>query len=140
MTSLVSRHIPNKRCSKRELEYRSKPWINTMIKMVKIRDRLLRKWKHSKSESTFYVYKIFRNRVTNELKKSKKSYFQNYFIVNRNSMKKLWHGIKSIISNKNSSFSNISKIKDKNGNLISNPSKIQNVFNDFFCQCVKQNY
>ena len=46
-------------------------------------------------------------------------------------MKKLWHGIKSIISN-NSSLSSISKIKDKNGNLTSNPSEIPNVFNDFF--------
>ena len=111
VTSLVSRNIPNKKCSKRELEYRSKPWIHTMVKkMMKIGDTLLRKWKHIKSESTFYVYKRFRNRVTNELQKSKKSYFQNYFIENRNSMKKLWHGIKSIISNKNSSFSNISKV------------------------------
>ena len=57
VTSLVSRHIPNKKCSKRELKNKSKPWINTVIKkMMKIRDRLLRKWKHSKAEGTLYVY------------------------------------------------------------------------------------
>ena len=99
--------------------------------MMKVRDRLLRKWRYSKSESAFNLYKRFRNRVTNELKKSKKSYFQNYFAENKYNMKKLWHGIKSIISN-NSSLSSISKIKDKNGNLTSNPSEIPNVFNDFF--------
>ena len=132
VTSLVSKHMPNKKCSKRELKYRSKPWINSRIKkMMKVRDRLLRKWRYSNSESAFNLYKRFRNRVTNELKKSKESYFQNYFAENKYNMKKLWHGIKSIISN-NSSLSSISKIKDKNGNLTSNPSEIPNVFNDFF--------
>ena len=131
MTSLVSKHIPNKMCSKRELKYRSKPWINSRIKkMMKVRDRLLRKWRYSKSEHAFNLYKRFRNRVANEFKKSKKSYFENYFKQNKYTMKKLWHGIKSIISN-NSSFSSISKIKDKNGTLTSNPSEVPNVFNDF---------
>ena len=45
-------------------------------------------------------------------------------------MKNLWHGIKSIIS-KNSSFSSIDKITDKNGNLTSNPFEISSVFNVF---------
>ena len=140
VTSLVSKHIPNIKCSKRELKYRSKPWIcNRIKKMMRIRDRLLRKWRHSKSESAFNVYKRFRNRVPNEIKKSKKNYFQNYFMENKNSMKKLWHGIKSIISN-NSSYSSISKIKDKHGNLTSNPSEIPNVFNDFFVTVSNENY
>ena len=50
---------------------------------------------------------------------------------NKNSMKKLWHGIKSSISN-NCSFSSIGKIEDQNGNLMSNPSEIPNIFNDVF--------
>ena len=60
LISLVSKYIPNKKCSKRELRYRSRPWISSRIKKVmKIRDRLLKKWR------AFDVYKGFRNRVTN---------------------------------------------------------------------------
>ena len=127
----VSKHIPNKKCLKRKLKYRSKLRINSKIKkLMKIRGRLSRKWRHSKSDSTFNVYKKFRKRVTNELKKDKEKFFQYYF-MEKNSMKKLWHGIKSIIS-KNSSFSSIDKITDKNGNLTSNPFEISSVFTVFF--------
>ena len=73
VTSQVSKHIPNKKCSKTELRYNFKPWINSKIKkMMKIRDQLLRKWRHSKSESAFYVYKRFKNSAGNELKRSRR--------------------------------------------------------------------
>ena len=39
VTSLVSKHIPNKKCSEREQKYRSKLWINSRIKKImKVRD------------------------------------------------------------------------------------------------------
>ena len=47
-------------------------------------------------------------------------------------MKKLWSGIKTIISHKSSTSSTINKIKDMEGNVTSEPSKISNIFNDFF--------
>ena len=65
-------------------------WIHTCAKILerkRVVVKLLRKWRYSKSESAFNLYKRFRNRVTNELKKSKKSYFQNYFRENKYSMK-----------------------------------------------------
>ena len=45
-------------------------------------------------------------------------------------MKKLWSGIKTIISHKSSISSSINKIKDKEGNVTSEPGKISNIFND----------
>ena len=48
-------------------------------------------------------------------------------------MKKLWLGIKTIISHKNCSTTVISKIKDNNGNISSDPTEISNIFNnDYF--------
>ena len=47
-------------------------------------------------------------------------------------MKKLWSGIKSIISHKSSTSSSINKIKGKDGNVTSDPSKMSNIFNDFY--------
>ena len=41
-------------------------------------------------------------------------------------MKKLWSGIKSIISNKAFTASSINKIKDENGNATSDPVKVSN--------------
>ena len=47
-------------------------------------------------------------------------------------MKKLWSGIKTIISHKSSTSFSIYKIKDPERNVTSEPSKISNIFNDFF--------
>ena len=47
-------------------------------------------------------------------------------------MKNLWSGTKTIISHKSSNSSSINKIKDKEGNVTSEPGRISNIFNDFF--------
>ena len=78
------------------------------------------------------LYKKFRNRVSNELKESKAQYFHTYFSINSQNMKQLWSGIKSIISHKSSTSSSINKIKGKDGNVTSDPSKMSNIFNDFY--------
>ena len=100
--------------------------------MIKIRDRILKKLKNDKSLTNKTLYKKFRNRVATELKRSKIQYFQDYFSSNISNAKKLWSGIKSIISNKNQISNKINGIRDKNGNMISNSEEISNVFNDYF--------
>ena len=47
-------------------------------------------------------------------------------------MKKIWTGIKRILSNKISIFSRIYKIKDKNGKLTSDAAEMSIILNEFF--------
>ena len=91
---------------------------------MRIRDRILLKLKKKRTNDNLTLYKKFRNRVSNEIKKSKESYFHNFFATNTQNMKKLWSGIKTIISQKSSTSSSINKIKDPEGNVTSEPSKI----------------
>ena len=133
LTSLTNKHAPIKKRSRKEMKLQDKPWINSKIqKMMRIRDRILQKLKKQQTDDNLKLYRKFRNRVSNELKGSKARYFHNYFSTNSNNMKKLWSGIKTIISHKSSSFSAVNKIKDKAGNVTSDPCKINNIFNDFF--------
>ena len=92
----------------------------------------MRKLKKKRTNDNLTLYKKFRNRVSNEIRKSKESYVHNFFATNTQNMKKLWSGIKTIISHKSSTSSSINKIKDPEGNVTSEPSKILNVFNNFF--------
>ena len=132
-TSLTNKHAPIKKRSRKEMKLQDKPWINSKIQqMMRIRDRILQKLKKQQTDDNLKLYKKFRNHVSNELKESKASYFHNYFSTNSNNMKKLWSGIKTIISHKSSSSSAVNKIKDKAGNVTSDPCKITNIFNDFF--------
>ena len=62
-----------------------------------------------------------------------RSYFYDYFQKNSNNMKQIWSGIKSVISIRKSSNVNvISKQKDKNANITSDPAVIANIFNKYF--------
>ena len=100
--------------------------------MVKIRVQLLRKMKKNRCEDTIKVSKSSRNRVANKLKESKLEYYQDFFEVNGKNMKKVWTGIKSVISQKNRKHSNISQIKDISGHLISDDTQMSNNFNEYF--------
>ncbi len=100
--------------------------------MMRIRDRLLRNHRKSNDQSDKELYKKFRNRVSKSLRESKANFFYNYFQQNRNNMKELWSGIKSVISIKKSSNTNIiNKLKDSYDNITSDPAVIANFFNKF---------
>ena len=51
-----------------------------------------------------HLYKLFRNRINREIKKSKRDYYNQYFENNRNDIKKTWDGIRSIINTKESTI------------------------------------
>ena len=134
LDELVQTHAPLKKLTKRDIKFRNKPWINGKIqKMMRIRDRILRKLKKNNNQSFIDQYKQFRNRVSVSLKESKASYFHNYFQQNNNNMKQLWSGIKSVKSVRKSNNMNvINKLKDSNGIVTSDPVVIANIFNRFF--------
>ena len=134
LDEVVKTHAPLKKLTKRDIKFRNKPWINRKIqKMMRIRDKLLKRLQNSNDPSLRDLYKKFRNRVANSLKASKASYFYDYFQKNSNNMKQLWSGIKSVIDvRKSSNINVISKLKDSNGNTTSDPAVIANIFNKFF--------
>ena len=134
LDELVKTHAPLRKLSKRDIKFRNKPWISGRIqKMMRLRDRLFRNLAKNNDRSLRDLYKKFRNRVSESLRESNASYFYNFFQKNSNNMKQLWSGIKSVINIRQSSSVNvISKLKDSNGNVSSDPAVIANVFNKFF--------
>ena len=101
--------------------------------MMRIHDRILQKLKKKQTAGNLNLYKKFRNRVSNELKESKAMYFHNYFSSISQNMKKVWSGIKTIISHKSSTMSSsVNKIKGKDGIVTSDPCRMSNIVNDFY--------
>ena len=70
--------------------------------------------------------------MTIELKDNKHKYFQSYFATHKQNMKQVWSGIKSIISHKGCNTSTISRIMDKNDKFSPEPTKISNIYNEYF--------
>ena len=58
--------------------------------MIKIRNKLFqRKKRQPNNENIKRLYNLFRNRVIRELRKSKKKYYNEFFIVNNNDIKNM---------------------------------------------------
>ncbi len=130
---LIDKHCPQRKLNKKRLKLRNKPWISLRIqKMMRIRDKLFQQFKFTNSTVDFNAYKQFRNRVVNELRESKKSYYHNYFDENKSNMKMLWKGIKSIVSLKSNNLETISYLNDTDGSKITDPGEMANKFNHFF--------
>ena len=121
-----------KKINKKDLKLHSKPWVNPKIqRLIKYRDKLLRKLNRNFSQNTEYLYKKFRNRIVSELRSSKIKYYNQYFTDHKSNMKKLWSGIKSIINIENNRLHTISLIVH-NGQVINKPTQMANVFNHYF--------
>ena len=72
--NLINKHFPQRKLSKMALKLKSKPWVNSKIlRRMKIRDNLFQLFKSTKSAGDLKVNKLFRNRVVNESRESKKT-------------------------------------------------------------------
>ena len=99
--------------------------------MINYREKLFHSKYKQPSPLNIRAYKLFRNRINREIKKSKKQYFKNYFQFNLNNMKKTWDEIKNIINPNNKSNQKITELSYK-GNKITDQKEIVETFNDFF--------
>lgn len=139
LDNLIKKHCPKKRLNKKMLKLRKKPWISFKIqKMIKIRDKLFKQFKVSNSPAALKMYKQLGNCVVNEIRQSKKNYYQQYFNKNKNNMKLLWKGIKGIISLKPNNTDTISHLVDDNGLKISDSIHIANEFNEYFTKVAER--
>ena len=129
----VDRHAPIKQLTPKEVKLVNKPWISSEIsKMIKIRNKLFaRKKRQPKNESIKKLYNLFRNRVSRELKKSKKRYYSEYFEENKMNIKKIWSGIREIVNIRNSKSHKITQLK-VGGKTIINSKDVSEKLNEFF--------
>ena len=79
-------------------------------------------------------FKAVRNQVVHKIETSKKNYFEKFFVNNVSNTKKIWEGIRSLVTLKGFYNQNPKVIKEKSTN-VTDPHKIANAFNNFFVKC-----
>ena len=137
-SNTVNKHVPTRKMTRKDTKLHIKPRVNQkIVKLVKYRDRLKRKFKRRPTIENEYLYKKFRNRVVNELKASRAAYHQRYFQSHKDNMKKLWSGIRSIINIKQNCGFQVSQLMVE-GSQINDPQKIAFAFNQYFVNVQKQ--
>ena len=136
INTILDKHAPLVKTTKKELSLLSKPWINKEIKhLMWERDKCFKKYCHNKNtqeKQAFHdTFKKLRNQVNFEIKKSKKSYYESYFEKHKSDSSSVWKGIKSLITLRQKSKEQPTKLS-VNNKLISDQTEIANIFNDFF--------
>ena len=126
--NLYDKHFP---IVERKLKRRRrKPWVtNFILKMIKKKNKLYKKFCNSRLRSDERKFKLFRNKVINELRKSRQNYYQEILQHNKNNIKRTWQTINELIGKKKDRFP--SSFQD-NGEIFTDPVDISNKFNEYF--------
>ena len=95
-----------------------------LTKFVKFKETTLKNEAHTK-------YKLYRNMLVMLLNRNKHTYFSSFFQNHVNDLKKIWKGIKRIISLKDSTSAVPSTIIENNISL-TNPEDTADAFNNYF--------
>ena len=107
INSLIDKYMPLRQMTKKEIKLQSKPWLTKQIlDAIRERDSVYKRFVKAKDSDLktelCNQYKTLRNKVNDDIRDSKKIYFQNFFVKNANNIKNTWKGIKSIICLKSS--------------------------------------
>ena len=101
LLNTIDKHAPLKTLSRKESKNLLKPWITTgIISSIKQRNRYYHVYIKSQQKTWYAKYKTYRDKINHLIRKSRNNYYKNYFSIFKNNSKKVWTGIKSIISNK----------------------------------------
>ena len=109
---------------------KTSPWITRgIIKSTKTKFEMYKKAKQGLI--SIEEYKLYKNKLINLIRKSKKNYYYKFFSNYKNNIKKTWEKINLLLGTKNKHNDKLSSIKI-NKKLSNNHKEIANAFNEFF--------
>ena len=122
-------HAPLKKAKIKHKAY--KPWITSgLMKSMKVRDNLYKKWLITRNDVFLNKYKLYRNKIAT-INKIYRVRFYNDILTKSDNMKKMWDNINLLINKKRpSSHTEKLQMDDKQ---YEQPLSISNCLNTFFC-------
>jgi ElaB/YqjD/DUF883 family membrane-anchored ribosome-binding protein len=109
-----------------------KPWLTQgLIKSIRVKNKLCKKFLRTRSTDTETKYKTFRNKLNHLLKVTKKRFYTNKLDYVKGSIKETWKTLKELL-NKSKTKHNYPDSFVHNNIHISNNESIANNFNDYF--------
>jgi len=134
ITKTINKYAPIRKLSKKEVKSLSKPWVTDGIKTsIKVKEKLYKRYIETRNPYHLTKYKYYRNKIICLLRKSKQNYYHNYFIQYNKNIKKMWAGIKELVTLKPKGFHFPTKITSNNTTL-SDPCEIASAFNRHFAK------
>lgn len=111
-TSCYQRCFPLRSSTKRPAKIR-KPWVTKeLLYKIKTKTKLYLKFIGSRDPLDLNIFKSFRNKLNNELRKAKSNYYYQSFNNCHNDSRILWKKLNSLMNRKPSSFQPIKIVKN----------------------------
>jgi hypothetical protein len=131
-TDKYNKHFPLRPVKATKVRLNQSPWITQgIVKSSRKKDKLYRKFLKTQNETNETKYKLYRNKLTHVIRKTKKMYFEKKFQTCKSDIKKTWDTIKELIrKEKHKPQLPTSFLHDKK--YTNNPTEIANNFNEFF--------
>ena len=123
-TKIIDKHAPFKsfRVSGRHL-----PWISTyLLNQYKQIDKAWAKYRLTKEQADWEIYKSLRNSCTTKTRNAKSNYFSDSLSLDFNNPRKFWNNLDNVLNKNNKNH--ITQIKINN-EAISDPILMSQAFN-----------
>ena len=131
-TKLYDKHFPLKKLIHKNKQKQEKPWITKGIQNACKKKNLLYKlYLKQRTIETETRYKIYKNKLTNIIRNSKKDYYHKLLEQHKNNIQGTWKILNGIIKKGNVKPSYPNFVK-KDNTIIESANEIANEFNNFF--------
>ena len=131
--NLINKYFPLKKVSKKALKFINKPWLTKGLKIsIKNKNRLNYKLRKKYTEKAEKHFKRYRNILTKLKKKAFNTYYAEKAAAAKNNVSKTWAIINEVIKRKKRKGSAITRMYDKEGNVVNNQNGIANLLNCHF--------
>lgn len=130
---LVNKHMPLELMSNNEKKSLIKPWITKGLqKSIKIRDKLRKNGMENRSGPSYSLYKKYRNMITHTKNISFNSYYIDKFSQIIGDKKREWEYVNEITNYKKRKKTEITILRDEEGNEHRDDNSISNCLNNYF--------
>jgi len=100
--------------------------------MYRKKNRLYKKYLRKPTEKNKNIYKTFKNKYVNDVKKEKRNYYTQKFNAIKNNLGKTWKMINDLLNKKGNHFDVDNIDFCENGDIINDKNDIVNGFNEYF--------
>ena len=123
---------PYKKLSKKQQKQKIKPWITAgILKSIKKKNYFYKQFIKTQDNKFYILHKSFRDQLNRLIRKSKRNYYNQFFISNVNNIKNIWQGINELSNRKHRSSNNDICLNIKN-KIVSEPAEVANHLNMFY--------
>lgn len=133
IVEFIGKYVPVSKTSS-EPRKKTPPKTTECLTAIKVKHRKWKRFKYCKSDSNFEQYRIARNKVSTELRKSKYQYEKDLASKIKDNNKLFWSYVRSKAKTKVS----VCKLDKGNGELSSNDQETADVLNNYFASVFEQ--